>query len=175
MVGLLMEAAIVAALNSTALLIIGVKYAFLLGVIGAILNMLPYIGGIIAIALPLLMATVTSEGYTMQLWIVIAYLTIQFVDNNFLVPRIVSSKVKINALISIVAVLLGGALWGVAGMFLSIPFVGILKIIFDRVDGMQPWGELLGDEVPTSYKGISFRKKKKPSVAEKVVEKSKGK
>ncbi|RYY01083.1 MAG: AI-2E family transporter [Gammaproteobacteria bacterium] len=175
MVGLLIEAAIVAVLNSTALLIIGVKYAFLLGVIGAILNMLPYIGGLIAIALPLLMATVTSAGYSMQLWIVIAYLTIQFVDNNFLVPYIVSSKVKINALISIVAVLLGAALWGVAGMFLSIPLVGILKIIFDRVDGMQPWGELLGDEVPTAFKSISFRKKKKPSVAEKVVQKSKEK
>jgi predicted PurR-regulated permease PerM len=172
MVGLLLEAAIVAALNSTALLIIGVKYALLLGVIGAILNMLPYIGGLIAIALPLLMATVTSEGFSKQLWIVVAYLAIQFIDNNFLVPRIVSSKVKINALISIVVVLLGGALWGVAGMFLSIPFVGILKIIFDRVDSLQPWGELLGDEVPTNYKSFPFRKKKKPSVAEKVVKKA---
>ena len=172
MVGLLMEAAIVAALNSTALLIIGVKYAFLLGVIGAILNMLPYIGGIIAIALPLLMVTITSEGYTAQLWIIAAYLSIQFIDNNILVPRIVSSKVKINALISIVVVLLGGALWGVAGMFLSIPIVGILKIIFDRVEGMQPWGELLGDEVPTQLKSFSFKKRKTPSVAEKVVKKS---
>lgn len=172
MVGLLLEAAIVAALNSTALFIIGVKYALLFGVIGAILNMLPYIGGIIAIALPVLMATVTSQGFSTQLWIVAAYLIIQFIDNNFLVPRIVSSKVKINALISIIAVLLGGALWGIAGMFLSIPIVGILKIIFDRVDGLQPWGELLGDEVPTDYRGFSFRKKKKASVAEKVVKKS---
>lgn len=172
MVGLLLEAAIVAALNSTALFIIGVKYALLLGVIGAILNMLPYIGGIIAIALPILMATVTSTGFSKQLWIVVAYLVIQFIDNNFLVPRIVSSKVKINALISIVVVLLGGALWGIAGMFLSIPFVGILKIIFDRVDGLQAWGELLGDEVPTNYRGFSLRKKKRSSVAEKVVKKS---
>jgi predicted PurR-regulated permease PerM len=172
MVGLLLEAAIVAALNSTALLIIGVKYALLFGMIGAILNMLPYIGGIIAIALPVLMATVTSQGFSKQLWIVVAYLVIQFIDNNFLVPRIVSSKVKINALISIVVVLLGGALWGIAGMFLSIPFVGILKIIFDRVDGLQAWGELLGDEVPTAYKRFSFGKKKKASVAEKVVQKS---
>ena len=172
MVGLLMEAAIVAVLNSTALLIIGVRYALVLGVIGAILNMLPYIGGLIAIALPVLMATVTSDGYTMQLWIIAAYLAIQFIDNNFLVPRIVSSKVKINALISIVAVLLGGALWGIAGMFLSIPFVGILKIIFDRIDGLQPWGELLGDEVPTNYRAFNFRRQKKSSVAEEVVEES---
>ncbi|GAB4092708.1 AI-2E family transporter [Flaviaesturariibacter terrae] len=172
MVGLLLEAAIVAAMNSTALLLIGVKYALLLGVLGAILNMLPYIGGIIAIALPVLMATVTSNGFSKQLWIVGAYLLIQFIDNNVLVPRIVSSKVNINALISVVVVLMGGALWGISGMFLSIPFVGILKIIFDRVDGLKPWGELLGDHVPTSYGRFSLRIKKKPAVAEKVVKKS---
>lgn len=153
MIGLLIEALIVAVLNSTALLILGVKYAILLGVLGAILNMLPYIGGLIAIALPILIATVTKDGYTTQLGILIAYIIIQFIDNNFLIPKIVSSKVKINALVSIVIVLLGGALWGVAGMFLSIPFVAILKIIFDRVDGLKPWGKLLGDEVPTRHVG----------------------
>src|SRR5437660_2721024 len=100
MVGLLLEAIIVAILNSTALLILDVDYAILLGVIGAILNMLPYIGGIIAIALPVLMATITKDGYNTQLGIVVAYIIIQFIDNNILVPRIVSSKVQINALIS---------------------------------------------------------------------------
>jgi predicted PurR-regulated permease PerM len=84
------------------------------------------------------------------LWIFIAFLTIQVVGNNILVPRIESPKVKINALIPIVTVLSCSALWGVAGMFLSIPLVGILKITFDRVDGTGPWGELLGDEVPTN-------------------------
>ncbi len=153
MVGLLLEALIITTLNSTALLILGVKYAVLLGVIGAILNLIPYIGGIIAIALPVLMATVTEDGYNTQLGILIAYLIIQFIDNNILVPRIVSSKVQINALISIVTVLLGAALWGVPGMFLSIPFVGILKIIFDRIPDLKPWGKLLGDTVPTRHKG----------------------
>jgi predicted PurR-regulated permease PerM len=149
MIGLLIEALIVAILNSAALLILGVKYAILLGVIGALLNMLPYIGGIIAIALPVLMATVTKEGYSSQLGIIIAYIIIQFIDNNFLVPKIVSSKVQINALVSILIVLLGGALWGVAGMFLSIPFVAIVKIICDRVEGMKPFGKLLGEVIPT--------------------------
>ncbi len=170
MVGLLIEAFLVAALNSTALLILGVKYAVLLGVIGAILNMLPYIGGIVAIALPILMATVTKDGYSTQLGILIAYIVIQFIDNNILVPRIVSSKVQINALVSILVVLLGGSLWGVSGMFLSIPFVAVLKIIFDRVDGLKPWGKLLGDEVPTKHMGQvwGIRKRKSPKV-EKVV------
>ncbi len=172
MIGLLLEAMIVAALNSAALLILGVKYAILLGVIGALLNMLPYIGGIIAIALPVLIATVTKDGFSTQLGIIIAYAIIQFIDNNFLIPRIVSSKVQINALCSIVIVLLGGALWGISGMFLSIPFIAILKIIFDRVDGLKPWGKLLGDEVPTKHKGEMWprRRRKKPAVAEHIVQ-----
>jgi Predicted permease len=172
MIGLLIEALIVAALNSTALLILGVKYAILLGVLGALLNMLPYIGGIIAVALPVLIATVTKEGYSTQLGIIIAYIIIQFIDNNFLIPKIVSSKVQINALISILIVLLGGALWGVAGMFLSIPFVAILKIICDRVEGLKPWGKLLGDEIPTKHKGLIWgRKKAKASLSENIVKK----
>ncbi len=165
MVGLLLEALIVAVMNSTALLLLGVKYAILIGVIGALLNMIPYIGGVIAIALPVLMATVTKDGYQTQLGIVIAYAVIQFIDNNILVPRIVSSKVQINALISIVTVLLGAALWGVPGMFLSIPFVAILKIIFDRIPDLKPWGKLLGDTVPTRHKGEIWLLRRKPKVS----------
>jgi predicted PurR-regulated permease PerM len=85
--------------------------------------------------------------------VITAYLVIQFIDNHFLMPYIVSSKVKINALISIIIVLLGGAVWGIPGMFLSIPFMGILKIIFDRIPELKPWGRLLGYEVPTRHKG----------------------
>jgi predicted PurR-regulated permease PerM len=165
-VGLLIEAAIVAVLNSTALFILGVKYALLIGVIGAILNMLPYIGGLIAIALPVLMATVTKDGYSTQLGVIIAYMIIQFIDNNILVPRIVSSKVQINALVSIVVVLLVGSLWGVAGMFLSIPMVAVLKIIFDRIEDLKPWGKLLGDSVPTqSILQVWSRRRRKVAVA----------
>lgn len=162
-VGLLIETAIVAALNSTALLLLGIQNAILIGVIGAILNLLPYIGGLVAIALPVLMATVTKDGYTSQLSIIAAYAVIQFLDNNIFVPRIVSSKVQINALISIVVVLLGAALWGVPGMFLSIPFIAVLKIIFDRIDGLKPWGKLLGDNVPTEHMGQLKRFNKRNS------------
>lgn len=171
MVGLLLEALIIAILNSIALLILGVDYAILIGVIGAILNMIPYIGGIVAIALPVLMATITKDGFSTQIGIIIAYAIIQFIDNNILVPRIVSSKVQINALISILVVFLGNALWGVPGMFLSIPAVAILKIIFDRINDLKPWGKLLGDEVPTRHKGqIWLRRRKKKSIAEEIIE-----
>src|SRR5579862_3170128 len=155
--GLLIEGLIVATLNSVALLIIGVKYAILLGVIGAILNVLPFIGGIAALIPPLIVATITKDGFQSQILIIAVYIVIQFTDNHFLIPFIVSSKVKINALISVFVVLLGGALWGIAGMFLSIPFVGVLKIIFDRIDELKPWGRLLGDEVPSVHMGERWK------------------
>ncbi len=169
MVGLLLEALIVAAMNSAALMLLGVRYAILIGVIGAILNILPYIGGLIAILIPLLIATVTKDGFSTQIGIIIAYLVIQFIDNNILVPRIVSSKVKINALVSIIIVFFGAAIWGVPGMFLSIPFVAVLKIIFDRVKELKPWGKLLGDEVPVYHKGQiwGYRSKRRRSLSEK--------
>ncbi len=174
MIGLLLEAIIVAALNSTALLILGVDYAVLLGVIGAILNVLPYIGGIIAIALPIIIASITKNGYSTQIGIIIAYMVIQFIDNNIIFPSIVSSKVKINALVSLVGVLLGGALWGLAGMFLSIPLIATLKIIFDRVEELKPWGKILGTEVPVYHKGQVWKrlKKSKGTLSEKIINKT---
>ena len=147
MYGLLIEGLIVAALNTAALFMLGVPYAILLGVMGAILNVLPFLGGVLAALLPIMVATITRDGFHTQIGVAISYIVIQFVDNHFLIPYIVSSRVRINALISIVAVLLGGALWGLSGMFLAIPFIGILKIIFDRIPETQPWGRLLGSDV----------------------------
>lgn len=160
-VGLLIEMIIVSGLNSLALFIIGVKYALLLGVIGGIVNILPYIGGIISILLPVLVATVTKDGYSAQLSIILSYLFIQFIDSNIIFPRFVSVKVQINALISLIAVFLGNAMWGIAGMFLMLPMIAVLKIIFDRIDELKPWGKLLGDEVPVYHMGQIWGKRKR--------------
>lgn len=152
-VGLLIEMIIVAVLNSAALLLLGVKYAILLGLLGALLNMLPIVGGIIAILLPVIIVTITKDGFSTQLGVIIAYLAIQFIDNNVIFPRFVSVKVQINALISIIAVFLGNALWGIPGTFLSLPLIAVVKIICDRIDELKPWGKLLGDTVPTRHIG----------------------
>jgi predicted PurR-regulated permease PerM len=168
--GLLIETLLVAVLNSVALLILGVDYAIMLGAIGALLNLVPYIGGIIAIALPVLMALITKDGYTTPLLIVGAYSVIQFIDNNLIVPKVVSSKVSVNALVSIVIVLLGNALWGVSGMFLSIPFIGVLKIIFDQIDELNPWGKLLGTKMPTKYDPVSERSHTIEEIVEEAVD-----
>ncbi|CAN5439511.1 AI-2E family transporter [soil metagenome] len=144
--GLLIETSCVAVLNCVGLLIIGAPYAILLGVIGAILNLIPYIGGLIALILTgIITLSNTGDAYK-ALGSIAIYFVVQFIDNNFLVPRIIGSSVKLNALVSILAVLIGGALCGVGGMFLSLPFVAICKVIFDHIDALKPWGMLLGDE-----------------------------
>ncbi|MFD1466908.1 AI-2E family transporter [Hymenobacter caeli] len=153
MVGLLIEGGIVAVLNVAGLLALGIPYALLLGVLGALLNFIPYIGGLTAILLPVLMAFVTKDGLGYPAAVVAVYIVIQFIDNHFLIPRIVASKIKVNALVAIVGVLVGNAIGGVAGMFLALPIIAILKIIFDRIDGLRPWGLLLGDEEATAQPG----------------------
>ncbi len=152
LIGLLLEAAIIATLNSIGLLCLGIDYAIILGITGALLNVIPYIGGVIAIALPMLIAYVTKDSSTYALLVLLMYLLIQFIDNHFIIPRIVASKVKINALISIVVVLVGSALWGVPGMFLSIPLTAIIKVVFDNIEPLKPWGFLLGNIVPTTQR-----------------------
>jgi predicted PurR-regulated permease PerM len=157
LVGLMIEAAIVTALCTTGLLIIGIDYAILIGIIGALLNLIPYIGGIIATLLPMTLAIATKEPVH-ALYVLILYCSVQLIDNNFIVPKIVASKVKINALVSIVIVLIGGAIWGVAGMFLSLPLVAICKVICDRIEPLKPIGFLLGDNMPNV---MLFRKRPK--------------
>ena len=141
--GLFLEAVIMAFLNSVSLLIIGIDYAILLGVLGAIMNVIPYVGGIISIIFPVIIAVI-SDTPSDAILVTITYLIIQFFDVHYIVPKVVASKVKINALISIIVVLAGGALWGLPGMFLSIPLTAIVKVIFDHIEPVKPWGFLLG-------------------------------
>lgn len=150
LIGLIIETAIVATLNSIGLFILGIEYALLLGLLGGLLNVIPYLGAIIAAGLYMIVALVTKDHPSYALFVLINYLVIQFIDNNFLVPKIIGSKVKLNAFVSIVAVIAGGALWGIPGMFLSIPLLALVKVICDRVEPWQPWGFLLGDSMPAS-------------------------
>lgn len=150
-VGLLIELGIVAILTTIGLMIIGVPYAILLGTITAVLNLIPYIGILCAGAISILVALTNFTDFQTALGVIIVNSIVQLIDNNFLVPKIVASKVKINALVSILAVFIGGAIGGIMGMFLAIPITAILKVIFDRIDGLKPWGYLFGDDMPKTY------------------------
>ena len=148
LVGLLIEAVIIATLNSVGLLILGIDYAILIGILGALLNVIPYIGGLVAVAMPMMIALVTKSSPIFALYVMAVYYFIQLIDNNYIVPKIVASKVRVNALVSIIVVLAGGALWGVPGMFLSIPLTAIIKVICDNIESLKPFGFLLGDTMP---------------------------
>ena len=151
LIGLVFEFVIVATLNTLALFALGIEYAILLGIIGALLNIIPYIGGVISVVIYILFALVTKSPEYM-FYVLAAYSIIQFVDNNYIIPKIVASKVKINALVSIIVVIAGNALWGIPGMFLSIPLIAIVKLIFDNIEHLKPWGFLLGDTMPPIIK-----------------------
>lgn len=145
LVALFFEAILIAILNISALLVLDIQNAIIVGLIGAILNVVPYIGGIISTAIPLAIALATKDSNSAAFYVVIAYIIIQFIDNNLILPKLVASRVRINALISIIVVIIGGEIWGVTGMFLSIPLIAICKNIFDNVKFLKPLGLLLGD------------------------------
>lgn len=149
LVGLFFQMIIVTVLSFIAYTIIGVKYNFMLAILTGILNILPYIGIFTALLIGALI-TFATAGISHVLFIVIAIIVIHAIDGNIIMPRVVGSKVKINSLIVIIGLVVGEMVWGIAGMLLTIPILAILKIIFDRVEGLQSWGFLMGedDDVP---------------------------
>jgi predicted PurR-regulated permease PerM len=144
--GVLTVIVILAVLNTAGLSILGIKYAIFLGVLAAILNIIPYIGILIGNITAAVVAFITKDSIWYAVGVLILFSVIQFIENNFLTPIITGSKVSLNPLGTIVALIVGGLLWGVVGMIVFIPFLGILKVIFDNVEGMEPYGYLLGTE-----------------------------
>ena len=143
--GLFIEIFIVSAMTSLVLTVLDVKYAILLGVLTGILNVIPYVGIFIS-AIIASFISFAMGGTSKFLFVLIGYIAVHIIDANIILPFVVGSKVKINALFSFIIILIGESLWGISGMFLGIPFLAILKIILDRIDELKPWGALLGDE-----------------------------
>jgi predicted PurR-regulated permease PerM len=143
--GLLVEMIIVSTVCCLTLWILGVDYPILLGLLTGLLNLIPYIGILISLLLSTLV-TFASAGVGKILLVIATLFGIHLVDANILLPLIVGAKVRLNALITIMGVIIGGSVWGIIGAFLAIPVIAIIKIVFDRIDSLQPWGMLLGDE-----------------------------
>jgi putative permease len=149
--GLFFEMTIITVASCLIFFLLGVQYVFLLGLLVGILNIIPYVGIFTALILSVSITFATSDS-THALFVAITIICIHLVDSNFLMPKIVGSQVKINPLIVIVGVITGEMMWGISGMFLSIPYLAITKVIFDRAEGLQPWGILLGEEEHTPKK-----------------------
>lgn len=143
--GLFFQIILVSAITSIVLSVMGVKYAVLIGVLAGILNVIPYLG-IFSATLIACLISFSTGGASQSLYVLIAFISIHIIDGNVILPLVVGSKVKINALFSFLAILIGESLWGISGMFLSIPFLAIVKIIFDKIKTLQPWGKLIGEE-----------------------------
>jgi predicted PurR-regulated permease PerM len=150
-VSLILEMIVVSVLTSLGLWIIGVKYFILLGLITGLLNLIPYIG-IFAAGIITLFASLTGTSETsIIVGILVVNIIVQLIDNNILVPLIINSKVEINAFVSILGIIIGGAAAGISGMFLAIPLLAILKIIFDKIEPLEPWGYLMGNHMPKKF------------------------
>ena len=143
--GLMLETTIMVTLSFLVFWILGIPYMLLLALLVGLLNLIPYIGIYIAMAIACSI-TFTTTDLNHALYLAIALIVLHFIDANITMPKIVGSKVKLNPLIVILGVVTGGLIWGIAGMFLAIPIIGIAKVIFDRVHGFEAWGILLGDE-----------------------------
>jgi len=153
--GLVIEMALISIVNCTMFLIMGIQYAMLLGVMAAVLNIIPYLGIYTSIIITMVVTFANSTG-NMALEAGIGLFIVHLLDSNILFPRIVGGRVKMNPFITIVAVIVGEFVWGVPGMFLFIPITGIIKLICERVDGMEAWGLLIGVEEKEKKPGLKI-------------------
>lgn len=167
-VGLFIEMMIIAAAYCTVFFILGIKYALLLGVIGAILNIIPYIGIFITCVLTALIS-ITTNSMTTVVWAVVSLILIHMVDSNILMPKIMGSRVKMNALATILGVVVFSALWGIPGTFMAVPIMAIVKVVFEEIEGLHPFAIIMGDD--DTEKSLSkpvLRKLRKTVVKKKI-------
>ncbi|MEX2514420.1 MAG: AI-2E family transporter [Cyclobacteriaceae bacterium] len=134
----------------------GIQYFFLFALFIAIMNLIPYIGVIISSILVTLYVLLTTDSILYPILTLAVLWGIQLLENNLITPLLVGSKVKVNVLAVVLAILIGGGIWGISGMVLFIPLIGILKITFDRIPSLQPYGYLLGDNFPVIEKRENF-------------------
>jgi putative heme transporter len=143
--GLVTVTLIVGTLNTIGLLALGIDYAVFFGFLAAALLIIPFIGILIGSILPIIVALITKDSPMSAVGVAGVFIFVQFLEGNFITPQIVGSKISINGLVAIIALLLGSALWGISGMALSLPTIAILKVIFDHVDALKPYGYLMGE------------------------------
>ncbi len=145
LVGMLSVIGILAVLNTTGLLIVGLEHAVFFGVFAALLAIIPYIGIIIGALPAVLFSLLLTDSLLTPVLVIVVFATVQFLEGNFITPKIVGSKVSINPFVAMAALIVGGELWGIAGMILFVPLIGILKVVFDQIPEMKPYGYLLGN------------------------------
>jgi putative heme transporter len=144
--GLMLVTLIIAALNSIGLLIVGIDHAIFFGILSGLLTIIPYVGIIIGAAFPLILALITKDSGWYAMGVIIVFSIVQFLEGNFITPKITGSKVSINAFAAIVALLIGGKILGIAGMILAVPAIGVMRVILSHSPHLKPFVILLEDK-----------------------------
>lgn len=132
--------------NSIGLMIIGIENPFLFGFLGAVLAVIPYVGTVSGAIIPMLYALIVYNSFWMALSVAILFWFIQLMSDNFLSPKIVGSSININAFTAILSLIIGAAVWGVAGMILFLPFAAMLKIVCEEYKELKPFALLIGNQ-----------------------------
>ncbi|MDG1277400.1 MAG: AI-2E family transporter [Algoriphagus sp.] len=145
-IGVVKVMGILAVLNITAFSLLGIKHAIFFGLIGAILNIIPYVGPFFGAMMPMVYSFLTKDSLFYPLGVIASYQIIQVIEGNFLTPKIVGGNVNLNAFVTFLGLLVGGSIWGVAGMILIIPTMAILREIFELNEQTRPFALLLGEE-----------------------------
>lgn len=145
--GVLIVVVVVGVLNAIGLWIIGLNHVLFFAAFAAVLAVIPYIGIVIGCLPAVLYALLFGGSLWLPVAVIIVFTIVQFLEGNFITPGIVGSRVSINPFMAILALLIGGQLWGIVGMIISVPFLGIIKCVFDEVDGLRPYGYLLGNKI----------------------------
>jgi predicted PurR-regulated permease PerM len=145
-------------MNAIGLVALGIKQAILLVFLAGFLNIIPYVGTLIGALIPIMMALLFKESMWHAFGVAVIFLFNQVIDNNITTPNVVGSHVQVNPLATIMAVITGNIIWGIPGMILFIPLLGVFKIVCDNIDQLKPIGYLLGEE-PTEKKEPGLLKK----------------
>ena len=142
--GMFMVICILAVLNSIVLMIIGVDHALFFGVFAAMLNVIPFLGPILGSILPIIYSLLTMDSLWYPVAVLASFYVIQLFESNLFTPMIVGQRVSLNPLVTLLAIFIGGQIWGLAGMILFIPALAMLKEVCDEVESLRPYGYLLG-------------------------------
>ena len=156
MSGMVIVVLILCVLNSVGLYIVGIKYALLLGVISAFINFIPYFGTLIGGAIPLLFSLLVMDSPTYALGVIVLFIIIQFLENNILTPNIVGGNVDINPFFTILSIIIGGMMWGLPGMLISLPIMSIIRIVCSNIPALRPYAYLLGTS-GTEHHAVTFK------------------
>lgn len=133
--------------------IVGVKHALFFAVLCGILEIVPFVGNLTGTTLTALMALTQGGGSGIVIGVIAVYAVVQFVQTYLLEPLVVGSEVNINPLFTIMGLVIGELIWGIPGMILAIPIMGVAKIICDNIEPLKPYGYLLGEDKKKDKKG----------------------